>query len=269
VAFDQQLHQMEVEKISLEKEKADIKATDRQLSEMVEKYTTLLADIKKTKKQMLDEAREEARRIIQESNSAVERTIREIREAGAEKSRTRIVRERLGEMKKSLNPQKEDKSKVEKAAKKIEPGVYVRVKDTDIMGELILLEGDTAIVDVNDVKLKTSFDKLEIAPGKPDKRIPPKQSNQLLYNIHEEASRFELSLDLRGKRADEAIQELQRYVDNALLFNVAEVSILHGKGDGILRKLVREYLASMGEVTRFEDAPVEFGGAGITKVFFR
>ncbi len=80
---------------------------------------------------------------------------------------------------------------------------------------------------------------------------------------------FQLTLDLRGKRADEALSMIQRYVDDAIILSIPEVRILHGKGNGILRQITREYLGSIKEVKKFQDAPLEQGGTGITIVLFR
>ena len=90
-----------------------------------------------------------------------------------------------------------------------------------------------------------------------------------MSNIHERAARFKPSIDLRGKRAWEAMEEIQRYIDDAILLSVKEVSILHGKGDGILRQIIREYLQGVDEIEQFRDAHVERGGQGITIVRFR
>jgi DNA mismatch repair protein MutS2 len=80
---------------------------------------------------------------------------------------------------------------------------------------------------------------------------------------------FSPRIDLRGMRADEAIQTLQSLVDDAILLNVTELYVLHGKGDGILRQRVREYLAGVEEVKRYADEHVDRGGHGITIISFR
>ena len=74
---------------------------------------------------------------------------------------------------------------------------------------------------------------------------------------------------MRGKRAEEALDIVEKYIDEAKLLSIKEVSILHGKGNGILRKLIREYLSHQHEIENFCDASLETGGAGITRVYFR
>ena len=74
---------------------------------------------------------------------------------------------------------------------------------------------------------------------------------------------------MRGKRADEAIAIINNYLDDAILLNTSEISILHGKGDGILRKVIRDHLSSVKEVKKFKDSHPDRGGHGITIVNFR
>ena len=93
---------------------------------------------------------------------------------------------------------------------------------------------------------------------------------QSYYNdLHRKLLNFQLTLDLRGKRADEAHGELQRYIDDAILLSLPEVRILQGKGNGILRQITRDYLSTVKEVKKFSDEAIERGGAGITVVMFR
>lgn len=80
---------------------------------------------------------------------------------------------------------------------------------------------------------------------------------------------FQLTIDLRGKRADEALALLQRYLDDATLLSIPEVRILHGKGNGILRQITREYLGSIKEIKKYNDEVPERGGPGITVVSFK
>ncbi len=297
VTFDRQLQQMEVEKLSIEKKQKEVEATDEHLSEMVEKYTNLMEEIKKTKKQLIQEAKEEALQIISESNKAVEKTIREIKEAGAEKVKTREIREELEEKKKKLKGPSyaipktigtaDRKAKDSKKAKAssyakasadreddspVKVGDYVRIKNTDIIGELTEIKGNDAWLNVNDINLKTSFSKLVKTDQRPLSMISFRSRNRnrsILNEINEKAAHFNLSIDLRGKRVDEAIPVLQKYIDEAILLSISEVNILHGKGDGILRPVIREYLQTIDNVKLFGDAPLDMGGAGITKVYFR
>ena len=286
VTFDQQLQQMEIDKLTIEKKQKQVDETDEHLSEMVEKYTNLMEEVKQNKKQIIQEAKEEALRIVESSNKAVEKTIREIKEAKADKGKTKELRKELEEKKKSLKEEIQDnieeKAEIKEKTKEkevdlksndqIEVGDFVRIRNTDIIGELIELKDKDAVLNVNDIRLKTSFNKLVFTEQRPVSMLKFRSKNRsrnIINEINEKAANFSLSIDLRGKRVEEAMPILQRYIDEAILLSMSEVSILHGKGDGILRPIVREYLQSIKEVKRFGDAPLDMGGAGITKVYFR
>jgi len=86
----------------------------------------------------------------------------------------------------------------------------------------------------------------------------------IMNDINDKMANFKMQLDLRGKRADEALDEVRHYIDDAILLSVSEVSILHGKGNGVLREVIRGYLSSVPEVKRFKDAATDMGGSGIT-----
>ena len=140
--------------------------------------------------------------------------------------------------------------------------------DSSIVGEIISLVGDDAEINVNDVKLKTSISKL-VKTNAPKQNIKRRSGyNDIVSDLNQKAANFQLSIDLRGKRADEAMSLLQKYIDEAILLNMKEISILHGKGYGILREIIREYLQSVDEINHYGDAPLEMGGSGITRVSF-
>jgi DNA mismatch repair protein MutS2 len=88
-------------------------------------------------------------------------------------------------------------------------------------------------------------------------------------DIHRKQSQFASSLDIRGKRVEEAIPMLDQFLDDAILLGQAELNILHGKGEGILRQVIREKLKSTKAVASFTDAHADRGGAGITVVVLK
>ena len=281
VRFDQQLQQLEIDKIKLQKQLQKNEAADVNLSQMIEKYTDLVNNLEKSKKQIVKEANEKALQIIESSNKAVEKTIRDIKEASADKSKTREIRKELDEKKVELKkdvvtPQKKkNKQRIKITTpilqeidnKPVKIGDFVVINDTDIVGELISVEGNDAFLNVNEIKIKTSLKKLLKSSAPKRKAIRRKGYNDIINDLNNKTANFKLSIDLRGKRADEALSDLQKYIDEAILLNIHEVSILHGKGFGILRELIREYLQSVDEVIKFGDAPLNMGGAGITRVY--
>ena len=271
VQFDQQLQQLETDKLAIDKKQKQLDSADETLSEIVEKYTSLLKDLSKTKKQIIEDAKKEASDILENSNKVIENTIREIKEAQANKEATKTIRKKLEDKKIQLKKEKtEDKeAEIVETDDEIKAGDFVSVMDTDITGELILIEDDEALINVNDIKLRISLDKLKKSLKKPGQKTKRSSSVSIINEINQKAARFELSIDLRGKRSEEALYLLQKYIDEALLLSMKEVSILHGKGYGILRDNIREYLRSVDEVKHFEDAPLSMGGTGITRVYFK
>jgi DNA mismatch repair protein MutS2 len=88
----------------------------------------------------------------------------------------------------------------------------------------------------------------------------------MVNDMNARTANFRITIDVRGKRADETETLIQRYIDEAIMLHVSEVSILHGKGNGVLRSIIRNYLGSIPEVKQFSDASLETGGSGITLV---
>ena len=290
--FDQQLQELETEKLSIAKKQENLDSAQKQLTELKEKYARLSAEIEGNKKQILEKAREEALQVIKNANKDVEKTIREIKESQAEKEKTQLSREKLEQARQELEADKKKQSKPivksrlkpqkplgqQRSKHKIsqnldtgtpKPGDFVQVKDSEIVGTLIEIDGNESFVNVNDIKLKIATKNLIKTNKKPKVQQRRGSIPNINNDINKKAAEFQLSLDLRGKRADETLEILSRYVDDALLLSVKEVSILHGKGNGILREIVRDYLKTIEGVKEFGDAPITLGGAGITRIIFR
>jgi DNA mismatch repair protein MutS2 len=278
VSFDRQLQQLELEKLKIEKREKELIKMEKSFKEAEQKYNNLKTKIDKNKKKILEEARIEALKIIEESNKAIEKTIREIKEAKADKETTKALRQKLNLQKEKIKKltgknetAKKEHAKTVEAETKIAPGDWVKIKDSDIIGELVSLDDDEAVVNVNNVILRTTADKLKKSDKKPQNAVPTYKSTQrnIINEINKKTVNFNLSIDVRGKRAEEAISMIKKYIDDAILLNIGEVAILHGKGNGILRQIIREYLQTIDEIKYFGDAPVDMGGAGITRVYFK
>lgn len=274
--FDQQLQQLEIEKKEVRKKEYELKVADKLLDEVVTKYKGHLADIEKHKNRLLKEANKEAQALIDKANAKIERTIKEIKEAQAEKQRTKELREELKEMKNDLVKDAEVISKKLKAeekeevvAQELRVGDTVCINELEIIGELLAISDTDATVQFGDVRLRTTADKLRKLSKTQAKKAannPSYLRKSIMNDINEKAQHFNLTLDVRGQRGDEAVDNVAKYIDEATLLSIKEVSILHGKGNGILRKLIREYLSKQQCVQAFNDASLETGGAGITRI---
>ena len=274
--FDQQLQQLEIEKKEVRKKEYELKVADKLLDEVVTKYKTQLADIEKNRKTLLKEASKEAQEIIDRANAKIEKTIREIKEAQAEKVRTKELREELKEMKTSLANEEKNLSKQLKTEEKeeianadLKVGDMVCINELEVVGELLAISETDVTIQFGDVRLRTTADKLRKisrSQARKAQQNPSYLRKSIMNDINEKAQHFNLTLDVRGQRGEEAVDNVAKYIDEANLLSIKEVSILHGKGNGILRKLIREYLSKQSCIQNFSDASLETGGAGITRI---
>ena len=271
--FEQQLQQLEVDKKAIRKKERELQVADALLTEVVDKYKNLLSELESKKKQYLREAANEAQELIDKANSRIERTIKEIKEAQAEKERTKEARLELKKTKEEIAETAQKTAEPKKA--KPEPDGTLKVGDTvcidemEIVGEIVSISDTDATILFDTVKLRTSPDKLRKVSRAEGRKALRKWQSGLADELSEKAEKFDLTLDVRGQRAEEALDAVAKYLDEAKLLSIKEVSILHGKGNGILRRLIREFLSHDHEVAHFADASLETGGAGITRVLLK
>lgn len=269
----------------------DIRRRHKHLEEVIDRYETKQQDLDSRSRAILDEARQEGLRIVSESNAAVERTIRDIREAQAERDRTQQARERLRQQRRALEdkaaeqpveraPKSTNKAKtsVPKAAvsskvepvRTIEPGVYVLLDNQGQPGRVISLDGKKAMVAFGALKMDVPVARLTPTMRRPEKGGASQAASFVSVSTGEDIRRLQLSfnpeIDLRGFRADEALQAVMHFIDDAVQFSAGRVRILHGTGTGVLRTAIRQYLDTVSAVRSYADEDVRFGGAGITVV---
>lgn len=271
--FDYQLQQLETEKYEVDEKQKSLKVADDFLAEMIEKYTTLHNELQANKKQLINEAKREAKNILKNANKLIEQTIREIKENQAEKVQTINVRQRLSEKIQKLEtpekqtPKKQEKPK-QKKNKKLTIGDTVKIQGQQTVGRLEQIQGNQALVSFDSLKIRVPVSKLEYVNMvvKDKKKAAAKSYNSIINELNEKAAAFKPSIDIRGKRAEEALMEVSSLVDDALLVGARNLEVLHGKGDGILRTVIREWLAASPEVASFKDQHIELGGSGITVI---
>ena len=269
--FEKQLQQLEVDKKAIRKKEQDLRIADQLLTEVVEKYKGLLAELEGKKKQYLREAAAEAQELIQKANGQIERTIKEIKEAQAEKTKTKEIRQNLEKTKEEIARKAKEVSeeKKEESAVVLKVGDTVCIEEMQVVGEILAISDTDATILFDTVKLRTSPDKLRKVSRAEARKTQRRWQNGIAEDLSEKAEHFELTLDVRGKRAEEALDIVDKYLDEAKLLSIKEVSILHGKGNGILRKLIREKLSRNRDIEHFCDASLETGGTGITRVYFK
>ena len=150
----------------------------------------------------------------------------------------------------------------------LKEGDTVRIKGTTSVGKIESIQGRNATVIFGDLRSTTSLKKLEhaTAPKREEPRPFMTVGRQTRETIDEKKLNFKQDLDVRGMRGDEALNAVMYFIDDATLVGMSRVRILHGTGTGILRQLIRQYLATVPAVTSYKDEHVQFGGAGITVV---
>jgi DNA mismatch repair protein MutS2 len=280
IDFDQQLQQLEIEKINIEKQKKEFEVADRFLAEMIDKYEKLLHDLENSRDQILQAAQEEAIEVINSSNRVIEKTIKEIKEAQAAREVTRDARKKVKVYKEELLKEKktlEVKKKKEKApeakehttGRKPEVGDMVRLTEHNSIGEVLEIKKNVAKVLSGSVTLSVPLDQLSIAKKEKKSSSAKSPFKSIMDEINQKAAEFTATLDVRGKRGEESLSIIQRFIDDALLLSAREIRIVHGKGDGILRSIIRDYLKTIDEIEHFGNEHVERGGDGVTIIKFR
>ena len=201
---------------------------------------------------------------MQETNREIEKTIRHIRENKAEKQETRKVRHGLKELERKVKPVLTAPTK---QSGPLLIGDKVRMIGGGVTGTILTVKGKTAVVQFGDLRSTVKIDRLvKSADLFTTKSAPPFTRG---VELHQRQSEFSSVLDVRGKRVEEVLPLIMRFMDDAALLNQSEVKILHGKGEGILRKVVREYLNKLKSVKGFRDEHADRGGEGMTLITLR
>ena len=291
--FEHQLQQMELDKQDLARRQAEVEVADSFLAEVTDKYQRLNRSLEEKKYDILSAARKEAQQILADANRTVEQTIAAIKEAKAEREptiearkqlkteaeRLALSQERHNDEMSRLKQQQAAEEPVASTSKAVDShddnapivvGGIVRIDGQDTFAQVVEIKGKKAVVESNSMRMTIPLDRLS---GTKKKGIPvdklSRQNSrfQSIYDdINEKRKTFNPTIDLRGQRGDEAMENLQRFLDDAQLLSEKELRILHGKGYGILKQMIREYLQGNRDVQSFRSEKLELGGDGITVV---
>ncbi len=291
IDMDKYLQDIVRDKRYWESKRRNIRQREKRLEEVTERYEKDLEDVSKQRKEILREAKEEAARILRDANARIENTIREIKEAQAEKEQTRLARRALDEFKATVGEEGEDDARVARKMEKlrqrkerkrqnqdvttppvadaIAAGDTVRLKGQTSAGTVMELQGKQAVVAFGMLKSTVKMEQLEKVSRnrlKRDTRRSTFVSSDTADLMHEKKLGFKPEIDVRGMRGDEALQAVTYFVDDAIQVGASRIRILHGTGSGILRQLIRDYLYTAPSVRSYHDEHVQLGGAGITVV---
>lgn len=294
IDMDKYLQDIVRDKRYWESKRQKIRQQEKKLEDITSRYEKDLEEVNRQRKEIMREAKAEAQRILAEANARIENTVREIKEAQAEKEQTKLARKALEEFKASVESAGEEDDKIARkmaklqerkerkkqkqntpAAKQtfnrdvIEVGDNVRLKGQVSAGTVMELQGKQAVVAFGMIKSTLKLEQLEkVSKGQIKKEIQKSTfvSSDTTDHMHEKKLNFKQEIDVRGMRGDEALQTITYFIDDAIQVGASRVRILHGTGTGILRQLIRDYLHSVPGVRHYHDEHVQLGGAGITVV---
>ena len=294
INYDRHLKDIARDKRYWENKRHNIRQHEKHLEELIDEYEKELSEVKSARKEIISKAKEEAGTIIERSNKLIENTIREIKEAQAEKERTREIRKNVEGFKEAISNKSLEESVTEKRFSRLEekavkykpakkriidkpdsietkplkPGDAVRMKDTMACGEVIEIRDDVVMVETGKFRIKVPLIKLEKISKAELRKSRKSTKPGIIFDdeITQKKIRFNPQIDVRGERGEEALRKVQDLLDNALIVQHKNLRILHGKGNGVLRELIRQYLSSVGFVKSYRDEHVEQGGSGITVV---
>ena len=302
IQFDRHLKEIIRDKRYWEAKRDNIRKAEKKLQQILEDYARELEMTGKTRKEIIDKAKEEAEELLSRANRKIEKTIREIKEAQAEKERTKKARKELEALNKQISNnqivQKDQleqkiitvKQETEKVKERrhrfgqlepsritpkkitdpaIRPGDFVFLKGQNMPGEVMERKGNRVVVNFGQVSTKVDVNKLEKTTPEVFKEMskPLQLKDDFAdWDINERKLYFKPEIDVRGRRAEEALHKVIELIDEAIMVETDMVRILHGKGDGILRQVIRQYLQTLEVVESFHDEHIQLGGAGITVV---
>ena len=256
IDYDKQLQDIARDKRYWENKRQNIRLREKHLEERIAYYEQEIAGLKAKKREMMDEAKQQAADLLQQSNAAIERTIREIKEAKAEKERTQKARQRVENMKQKVQPVPAKKNNKNGGA-----------------DASSAVNGKTVMRDFSDLR---ALRKQKTEAPNEQKVQAGKGTGRGGYSsmVRQRVLSFERTLDLRGFRVDEALERFIAYLDDAVMVNAGEVTILHGTGTGAVKQIVRDYINTYNkqrrkrgdEPLRYHDGDPNHGGAGLTVI---
>jgi len=270
VNVNQLISELERERQKLKKMKDEAERVQTELDKMISKYEVRLKESESLKKKSKAEAAREAKSILAEANSTIEKAIREIRESSADAEVIKEARKKVQGQKNrveritSEEPNQEIGETVPLNSEDAKIDMNVSIPSLNVTGTIseLLKDKNEAVVSVGSTSLRINIAKLEkLSDGKIQAASIPNigyggpKPRDLSYEI-----------SLRGMRAEEALSVLDKYLDDAVLAGFSTVEVVHGRGEGILKKIVAEQLEAHPNVKGFHTPPPEKGGTGVTVV---
>ncbi len=274
VSVDKLLRDLELEKNHFQNQNQRLEEKEKQLNNLTAEYDKLKNFLETEKKRILNQAKAEAQLLVKSAKTRIDNTIKEIKESQAEQQKVQNVRKNLQEFAETVKPeagfiiaQSVEDEGVEVLEGEIKVGNFVRMIGQTAVGEVTSIKGKNVEINFNGLQSQVKLDKLE----KVNKKALKDQKKEIqrtfgAFDYLEKSMNFNPKIDIRGKRAEEVILLLGEFLDDAMLTSNKELTIVHGKGDGILRQIVRDTLRKRSEVQAMKNEHADRGGDGVTIV---
>ncbi|MCF0073144.1 endonuclease MutS2 [Dyadobacter sp. CY261] len=278
VNFEKLLKELDIERRVFSEKNIEIGIKERKLTKQLADYTALKEKLDNNEKKIVNEAKQKAKNLLSDANQLIENTIREIKENKAEKEKTKTVRTKLEDFGKTnlalaeVTETQPTEEVYEPEGGEITAGSYVKISGQTAIGEVISVKGKDAEIRIGDLKSTIKLNRLEKVSRKTYRAATGEKGIKAAskgIDMNERMLNFSFNLDMRGKRGEEALGLVDQFMDNAIMLGYDELRIVHGKGDGILRTLVRNHLRGYKQVAGMYDEHADRGGAGVTIVKLR
>ena len=253
--LDLLLAEVQQQKEELEDKLLQLEKSRKESEKFELEYRQLKNEIEQQKKAILDRAKTEASMLIEQANSQIEHTIRTIKETKANKKATARSRKELKVQKETL--------KVEKKAVEVEfkIGDKVQFIGTETIGEIVSIGKKDVELVVNAVRTRTKKDKIQKVGEQEPKKVQKYISRK---SYADRQAGFSMELDVRGMRTEEALKEVDEWIDSAIILSMNNLRLIHGKGYGILKQQIHSHLKGHPSIASIEYESVQQGGEGVS-----
>lgn len=258
---DELLATLENERKEVQDRLTQIANNEAHLAKLTKDYELLKKELAAQKLEIISDAKLMAIRLIDDANADIERTIKSIKESGAEKRRTKSVRAKLAAKRGKIAGKE---VKVESEVEKTQPivvGTQVKIPNSSSVGEVVQIRKNKAVVVAGIIKSTYNVD--DLVPVNPSKA---KGKSKVDVGFMKRQEQFAMEKDIRGMRSDEALKEIDRWIDDAMIIGANNLRLIHGKGDGILKKIIRDYYHNKSFIKRISYEDVRFGGEGVSLI---
>jgi len=267
--FDELLNKMESNKQKMAAKERELDAQTTKCNKLIKDYEIRKEKLLQNRQQIKEEYQKKASESLNELNKKFENLIKAWTEDKNSKKVIREFKEGIQEERQKIKTDIETlKTSIQKRNSKgeIKEGSYVRLLKGSEVGQVIGIRNNTYIVQFGLMKTKAKANEVVLDTTYDENKA--KRNNSSKSSMIQGASEFSHTIDIRGKRPEEAMASVEQFIDRALMYNTDQVKILHGKGTGVLRQSVRRILKSINAVANYKDELPEFGGDGITIVEF-